>query len=361
MQDVGRRDHGRSRRPAAARAHRCGCIRGCGTAGRGPRDVRGAHRHLPRPPGPRDDPDLRGERRARRRRGRDRRPSSCACRATSIWPTRHDRDEAEELYAEQAQAIRDAIVARRHRAVGLARAAGAGRAPSTSTMASTLDVRLPAHRLMPVALVAPEQHLTIVPVCGARTLAEGLPAAGDRVRPAGRGARLPAARRPRAAVSRTSWSARTTTRSGWPSCSSKQEASVQRFLELNGEDTAESAVTAATPATTGACAGGRSSRRGSSSSSSSRPSCRAGCGTENAERDAILRLLQAQARGDAGRDAAPAWTAATTRASRRVRANARSLKDARRRRASCASTRRPRTRSRRRRARPASSGSRRGG
>ena len=31
---------------------------------------------------------------------------------------------------------------------------------------------------MPIALVAPEQHLTVVPVCGARTLAEGLPPMG---------------------------------------------------------------------------------------------------------------------------------------------------------------------------------------
>jgi hypothetical protein len=41
-----------------------------------------------------------------------------------------------------------------------------------------LGVRLPAHRLMPVALVAPDRHLTIAPVCGARTLAEGRPPMG---------------------------------------------------------------------------------------------------------------------------------------------------------------------------------------
>src|SRR5207244_7014653 len=42
----------------------------------------------------------------------------------------------------------------------------------------TLDLSLPAHRLMPVALTAPERGLTVVPVCGARTLAEGRPPLG---------------------------------------------------------------------------------------------------------------------------------------------------------------------------------------
>jgi hypothetical protein len=41
-----------------------------------------------------------------------------------------------------------------------------------------LDVALPAHRLLPVALVAPERRLVVAPVCGARTLAEGRPPLG---------------------------------------------------------------------------------------------------------------------------------------------------------------------------------------
>jgi hypothetical protein len=41
-----------------------------------------------------------------------------------------------------------------------------------------LPLRLPAHRLMPVALTAPERGITVVPVCGARTLAEGRPPLG---------------------------------------------------------------------------------------------------------------------------------------------------------------------------------------
>ena len=41
-----------------------------------------------------------------------------------------------------------------------------------------LDVELPAHRLLPVALVAPERRLVVAPVCGARTLADGRPPLG---------------------------------------------------------------------------------------------------------------------------------------------------------------------------------------
>ena len=59
-----------------------------------------------------------------------------------------------------------------------------------------LDVRLPAHRLLPAALVAPERQMVVTAVCGARPLAEGPPADGDRLRPAGRRARVSAARRP---------------------------------------------------------------------------------------------------------------------------------------------------------------------
>ena len=41
-----------------------------------------------------------------------------------------------------------------------------------------LSVKLPAHRLLPTALVAPESQLVVTPVCGARTLAEGRPPMG---------------------------------------------------------------------------------------------------------------------------------------------------------------------------------------
>jgi hypothetical protein len=146
------------------------------------------------------------------------------------------RREAEELYAEQARALRDAIVAADTVlslwAGDLAAATGVDVAIERSV---ELDVRLPAHRLMPVALTAPERRLLVTAVCGARTLAEGRPPMGivcaqpdlahvyplsddpercleDFERRAAEHARMVAERL------------------------EHQEASVQRFLELNGDD-----------------------------------------------------------------------------------------------------------------------------
>lgn len=90
----------------------------------------------------------------------------------------HDRDEAEDLYTEQATALRDAIVAADTvLSVWVEPLADlAGQVVAQRSIA--LDVRLPAHRLLPVALSAPERGITIAPVCGARTLAEGRPPLG---------------------------------------------------------------------------------------------------------------------------------------------------------------------------------------
>jgi hypothetical protein len=41
-----------------------------------------------------------------------------------------------------------------------------------------LSVKLPAHRLLPTALVATESQLVVTPVCSARTLADGRPPQG---------------------------------------------------------------------------------------------------------------------------------------------------------------------------------------
>jgi hypothetical protein len=90
-----------------------------------------------------------------------------------------DRDEAERLYAEQARAMRDALV-------GADTVLEVWREPLTGIAGSDvaversveLDVALPAHRLLPVALVAPERRLVVAPVCGARTLANGRPPLG---------------------------------------------------------------------------------------------------------------------------------------------------------------------------------------
>ena len=90
-----------------------------------------------------------------------------------------DRAEAERLYIEQASAFRDALV-------GADVVLDVWREPLSDLLGSSvsvdhsieLSVRLPAHRLMPTALIAPESHLVVTPVCSARTLAEGKPPMG---------------------------------------------------------------------------------------------------------------------------------------------------------------------------------------
>src|SRR6476646_4684402 len=81
--------------------------------------------------------------------------------------------EAEELYADQARALRDALAAA-DTVLAVWREPLAELAEGEVTVDRSVDlqVRLPAHRLMPVALVAPEKQLTVAAVCGARTLAE---------------------------------------------------------------------------------------------------------------------------------------------------------------------------------------------
>jgi hypothetical protein len=90
-----------------------------------------------------------------------------------------DRAGAEQLYLEQATALRDALLSAD---VVL----DVWREPLGELVGSTvavdhsveLSVRLPAHRLLPTALVAPDSKLVVTPVCGARTLAEGRPPMG---------------------------------------------------------------------------------------------------------------------------------------------------------------------------------------
>jgi hypothetical protein len=90
-----------------------------------------------------------------------------------------DRAEAEQLYLEQATALRDALLSAD---VVL----DVWREPLGELIGSDvavdhsveLSVRLPAHRLLPTALVAPDSQLVVTPVCGARTLAEGRPPMG---------------------------------------------------------------------------------------------------------------------------------------------------------------------------------------
>jgi hypothetical protein len=90
-----------------------------------------------------------------------------------------DRDEAAQLYLEQATTLRDALV-------GADVVLDVWREPLGELVGTDVHVdysvelpfRLPAPRLMPTALVARDSQLLVTPVCSARTLAEGRPPMG---------------------------------------------------------------------------------------------------------------------------------------------------------------------------------------
>jgi hypothetical protein len=90
-----------------------------------------------------------------------------------------DVAEAEQLYLEQATALRDALV-------GADIVLDVWREPLKDVLGADvvidrsveLAVRLPAPRLLPTALVARDSQLVVTPVCSARTLAEGRPPMG---------------------------------------------------------------------------------------------------------------------------------------------------------------------------------------
>ena len=146
-----------------------------------------------------------------------------------------DRAEAEHLFAEQAGALRDALV-------GADTVLDIWREPFEDMAHDhvrvdrrlNLDVRLPAPRLLPTALVAPRSR-SWSPPCAA-------PARSTR---AGRrwGSRAPSRTSCASTRSPTTRSAAWTTSSSSPPSTpliaeqlGRQEASVQRFLELTGDD-----------------------------------------------------------------------------------------------------------------------------
>jgi hypothetical protein len=151
-----------------------------------------------------------------------------------------DRGEAEELYAAQAAAIKDAIVAADTVLAVWAEALAALVARVSVERAITLNVRLPAHRLMPVALTAPDQGLTVAPVCGARTLAEGLPPLGIACAQQDVARVYPLPEDPERCLEDFLELGAEHARQLADQLS-KQEASVRRFLELNGDDFPETA------------------------------------------------------------------------------------------------------------------------
>ncbi len=146
-----------------------------------------------------------------------------------------DRLEAEELYAAQARALKDAIMAA-DTVLAVWREPLEEVAEAEVTLDRSVDLRvdLPAHRLMPVALVAPDKQVVVAPVCGARTLADGLPPLGIACAQQDVAHVYPLAQDPEACLEdflgRAAEHARRTAKR-----LEQQKASVERFLELSGE------------------------------------------------------------------------------------------------------------------------------
>jgi hypothetical protein len=147
-----------------------------------------------------------------------------------------DRDEAERLYAEQAAAMRDALV-------GADVVLDLWREPLEDLLGTPVVVdrrilmgeRLPAHRLLPVALRAPDRQLVVTAVCGARPLAEGRPPMGIACAQQDVARIYPLPDDPERCledflVVAAEHAHLMAERIG------RQEASVRRFLELSGED-----------------------------------------------------------------------------------------------------------------------------
>ena len=147
-----------------------------------------------------------------------------------------DRDEAERLYAEQAAAMRDALV-------GADVVLALWREPLEDLVRARVVVdrsiamgeRLPAHRLLPVALRAPDRQLVVTAVCGARPLAEGRPPMGIACAQQDVARIYPLPDDPERCledflVVAAEHAHLMAERLG------RQEASVRRFLELSGED-----------------------------------------------------------------------------------------------------------------------------
>jgi len=150
--------------------------------------------------------------------------------------TAGDRAEAEHMFAEQAGALRDALI-------GADTVLEIWREPLEDLAHDhirvdrrlRLDVRLPAHRLMPTALVSPEKQIIVTPVCSARSLHEGRPPMGiacaqqDVVRV------YPLPDDPERCLNDFFELAAAHARELAEQLG-RQETSVQRFLELSGDD-----------------------------------------------------------------------------------------------------------------------------
>jgi hypothetical protein len=153
---------------------------------------------------------------------------------TSTWP--RPGTARRQLFAEQAGALRDALI-------GADTVLAIWREPLEDLAHDhirvdrriRLDVRLPAHRLLPTALVSPEKQIVVTAVCSARGLAEGRPPMGiacaqqDVVRV------YPLPDDPERCLEDFFELASMHARDMAEQIG-RQEASVQRFLEISGDD-----------------------------------------------------------------------------------------------------------------------------
>ena len=146
-----------------------------------------------------------------------------------------DREEAERMYAEQAAAFRDALV-------GADTVLELWRGPLEDIAHArvqvdrnlNLGVQLPAHRLLPAALRAPERQIVVTPVCGARPLAEGRPPLGIACAQQDVARVYPLNDDPERCVEDFLEAAAEHARR-MADVIERQEESVRRFLELSGE------------------------------------------------------------------------------------------------------------------------------
>jgi hypothetical protein len=152
-----------------------------------------------------------------------------------------DREEAARLYLEQATALRDALVGA-DTVLDVWREPLEALAEGDVAVVRSLDLhtQLPAHRLLPVALVAPERRLVVAPVCGARTLAEGKPPLGIACAQQDLARIYPLPDDPERCLAEFAELAADHAR-GLAQRLERQETSVERFLELSGDDPPPSA------------------------------------------------------------------------------------------------------------------------
>ena len=147
-----------------------------------------------------------------------------------------DRETAEQLYAEQAATMRDALL-------GADTVLDVWREPLEDLAHSrvavdrriSLGVDLPAHRLLPTALVAPDRQIVVTAVCGARPLAEGRPPIGIVCAQQDVARVYPLPDDPERCLEDFLEAAADHARQMGERLG-RQEAGVERFLELSGDD-----------------------------------------------------------------------------------------------------------------------------